>query len=76
MLLGRVPKEGTDFLKRATSTTWVQTPHLPQAVLDLPSGAALDALLQKMTAYQMDDRPIYRDIMSQLERVKPEAKRE
>ena len=75
MLLGRVPREGTDFLKRATSTAWVQTPHLPQTILDLPSGPALENLLRKMTAYQMDDRPIYRDVMSQLERVKPETKR-
>lgn len=76
MLLGSVPVVDLDYVRGAQDRQWTQCPQLPQRVLELPAGPVLDKLLKQMTMYRMEDRPVYRDIMSQLAKVEAKPRRE
>ena len=75
MLLGQVPVIGMDYTRGMRDRQWVQCPQLPEQVLALPFGQAVDALLKEMTCFFMDDRPTYRKIMAELAGIRAGSRR-
>lgn len=70
LLTGKAPVIGVDYQKEGNQKVWSKTPELPPEVLVLPSGRLLNDLLRQMTRYDMEERPSYRRIISQLCEVK------
>lgn len=66
LLTGMPPVIGIDYLKDGSRKIWAKVPELPPEVLALPSGGLLNDLLQQMTIYDMEKRPVYRKVISQL----------
>ena len=70
MLLGRVPVIGEDYQYKARQNTWVQVPQLPEYLNGISGVSNVLELLNKMTSFEMDDRPSYETVIRNLKNIK------
>lgn len=69
LLLGQLPRIGTDYVRRAGEFEWISVPGLPDDVKALLADDELELLLRRMTAFKSEDRIGYSGIITGLRRV-------
>ena len=70
MLLGRAPIIGEDYQYKARQNSWVQTPRLPEYLEGIPGVMDMMEVINKMTSFDIDDRPSYENIIRNLKNIK------
>ena len=70
MLLGRAPIIGEDYQYKARQNSWVQTPRLPEYLEGIPGVMDMTEVINKMTSFDIDDRPSYENIIRNLKNIK------
>lgn len=70
MLLGRVPIVGEDYQYKARQNSWVQVPQLPEYLDNISGLSNLVELINKMTGFEIDDRPSYETIIRNLKNIR------